>query len=128
MGDTFSRNFAVTNILHEGFVDLFGDRNPLHIDDAFSIKKGFRGKVMHGNILGGFLSYFIGECLPIKDVIIHSQEIQYRSPAYINDTLVLEAKVVGVFESVGAVEFKFNFRNAEAITVATGVIQIGVIL
>ncbi len=126
-GDTFTRSFVVTKALFEGFIGLFGDRNPLHVDDAFATAKGFRGKVMHGNILGGFLSYFIGECLPTKDVIIHSQEIQYKRAVYLNDVLAFEAKVVEVYESVEAVEFKFIFRNMEDKIVSKGIIQIGLL-
>jgi len=126
-GDTFTRSFVVTKALFEGFIGLFGDRNPLHVDDAFATAKGFRGKVMHGNILGGFLSYFIGECLPTKDIIIHSQEIQYKRAVYLNDVLAFEAKVVEVYESVEAVEFKFIFRNMEDKIVSKGMIQIGLL-
>jgi len=126
-GDTFTRSFVVTKALFEGFIGLFGDKNPLHVDDAFATAKGFRGKVMHGNILGGFLSYFIGECLPTKDIIIHSQEIQYKRAVYLNDVLAFEAKVVEVYESVEAVEFKFIFRNMEDKIVSKGMIQIGLL-
>jgi 3-hydroxybutyryl-CoA dehydratase len=125
--DAFALSFVVTESVHEGFAALFRDRNPLHMDEAFATSKGFRGRVMHGNILCGFLSYFIGECLPTRDVIIHSQEIEFKRPVYLNDTLAFEAKVDGVFESVGAVEFDFQFRNAEAMVVAKGKIQIGLL-
>ena len=125
--DTFHRRFVVTEHIQECFIEIFKDRNPLHLDDGFAISKGFQGRVMHGNILGGFLSYFIGECLPTKDVIIHSQEIQYKHAIYMNDALDFEAKVVGVYESVGAVEFKFIFRNSEGKIVSKGMIQIGLL-
>jgi acyl dehydratase len=38
----------------------------LHIDDDYARSKGFKQKVMHGNILCGFLSRFVGELLPVK--------------------------------------------------------------
>jgi len=125
--DTFTCSFLMTESLHLGFIGLFEDRNTLHVDDAFAITKGFKGKVMHGNILGGFLSYFIGECLPTKDVIIHSQEIQYKHAVYLNDILTFEAKVCGVHESVKSVEFKFVLRNGECKIVSKGIFQIGLL-
>ena len=82
---------------------------------------------MHGNILNGFLSYFIGEMLPIKDVIIHSQKIDFKNPVYLNDQLQFQAKVSGIFESVKAVEFKFNFMNSDSKIVSKGTIQIGLL-
>ena len=125
--DTFTRSFVVTDDLYRGFIELFDDRNPLHVDEAFARARGFQGKVMHGNILGGFLSYFVGECLPTRNVIIHSQEILYKAPVYLNDALSFEAVVDGVHESVGAVEFRFRFRNAEGATVSKGKMQIGLL-
>ena len=125
--DTFTRSYVVTEALHTRFIELFGDKNPLHVNDSFATSKGFRGKVMNGNILGGFLSHFIGECLPTKEVIIHTQEIQYMNAVYVNDVLNFEANVCGVYESVNAVEFKFVFRNGEGKVVSKGIFQIGLL-
>lgn len=121
----FTLSFIVTDSVYNGFIQLFKDTNPLHTDDSFAIQKGFRGKVMHGNILNGFLSYFIGECLPTKDVIIHSQEIQYKLPVYLNDVLQFKATVTDIFESVNVIEFKFEFRNTDTKVVSKGLIKIG---
>lgn len=120
---TFS--FAVSASIYNGFIQLFKDTNPLHTDESFAIQKGFKGKVMHGNILNGFLSYFIGECLPTKNVIIHSQEIQYKLPVYLNDVLQFKAKITDIFESVNVIEFKFEFRNTDSKVVSKGTIKIG---
>jgi 3-hydroxybutyryl-CoA dehydratase len=125
--DTFSQNFIISETVYNGFVDLFKDTNPLHTQEEFAKGKGFAGKVMHGNILNGFLSYFIGECLPVKNVIIHSQEINFKNAVYLNDLLILEAEVIDIFESVNAVELKFLFKNPEKKVVAKGKIQIGLL-
>ena len=126
-GDAFVHEFRVDGAVYEGFVKAFGDRNPLHVDDAFAASKGFQRRVMHGNILGGFLSYFVGECLPTKDVVLHSQQIDYKRPVYLDDVLTFEASVEEVHESVGAVEFRFLFRKRGAEVVAKGRLQIGVL-
>jgi len=123
----FETRFVVTKKIYDGFIQLFNDRNPLHADEVFAFDKGFKGKVMHGNILNGFLSYFIGECLPIKNVIIHSQEIQYKNPVYLNDELLLTAEIYDIFESVNIVEIKFVFTNSDLVKVAKGIINIGII-
>ena len=65
-GQEFSHTFQVTESVYRGFIEIFKDKNPLHTDEAFARSKNFQGKVMHGNILNGFLSYFIGECLHIR--------------------------------------------------------------
>jgi 3-hydroxybutyryl-CoA dehydratase len=123
----FELPFIISEDVYEGFVILFNDKNPLHMDENYAIEKGFKGKVMHGNILNGFLSYFIGECLPIKNVIIHSQDIKFCKPVYLNDKLLFNAKVHDIFESVNVAEIKFYFTNSDSIKVAKGTINIGVI-
>tara|TARA_A100000171_G_C2041058_1_gene100504 strand:+ start:55 stop:453 length:399 start_codon:yes stop_codon:yes gene_type:complete len=125
--DTFEDVFTVKKEIHDGFINVFRDNNPLHTDMDFARKKGFIGVVMHGNILNGFLSFFIGEKLPTKDVIIHSQEIQFKNPVYLNDKLQFHAEIVGLYESVNAVEFKYSFKNKDNKIVAKGKIQIGLI-
>ena len=125
-GNIFSHSFTVTDKIYSGFINLFSDKNPLHTDELFAKEKGFGNKVMHGNILGGFISFFIGECLPIKNVIIHSQEIKYLNPVYLGDVINFKAEISDVFESVAAIEFKFIFEK-DNIRIAKGKIQIGII-
>lgn len=127
-GDKFSHRFVVSSGIYEGFTGLFNDRNPLHTDDAFAKSKGFSGRVMHGNILNGFLSYFIGECLPDKNVMIYSQKIDFKKPVYLGDLLDLRAEVSEFSESVNVIEFSFEFINQSAVKVAKGKIQIGLLL
>jgi 3-hydroxybutyryl-CoA dehydratase len=125
--DTFDKPFIVSSEIYSGFIKLFKDENPLHTDEQFAKTKGFKGRVMHGNILQGFISYFIGECLPVKNVIIHSQEIEFKNAVYLNDELQFKAVITGIYESVNSVEFKYYFKNAESNIVAKGKIQIGLL-
>jgi len=129
IGAIYREEFLVSEEIYKGFVHLFKDKNPLHTNEIYATDKGFKSVVMHGNILNGFLSYFIGECLPTKNVIIHAQEIQFKNPVYLNDKLLFNSRVTGVFESVNVVEFKYEFfksldSNSIQI-VAKGKFQIG---
>jgi 3-hydroxybutyryl-CoA dehydratase len=126
-GDTFEEYFVIDESVYNNFISTFKDKNPLHCNADYAISKNFKGIVMHGNILNGFISYFIGECLPSKNVIIHSQSINYKNAVYLNNRLLLSAVICGIFESVNAVEFKFKFKNEENIVVANGKFQIGLI-
>ncbi|MFT6842498.1 MAG: 3-hydroxybutyryl-CoA dehydratase [Psychroserpens sp.] len=127
LGDKFEEGFCLKNETYLGFIDVFKDHNPLHTNHQFALDKGFNGMVMHGNILNGFLSYFIGEKLPTKDVIIHSQEIQFKNAVYLNDELQFNAEIIGIYDSVNAIEFKYNFKNKATKIVAKGKFQIGLL-
>lgn len=127
IGDTYNYGFEINNIKYHQFIDLSDDRNLMHVDDEYPKQFGFEGKIMHGNILNAFLSYFIGECLPIKNIVIQSQNIEYKKPIYIDTILKLEVVVDSVVESVNVVIFKFKFLSLEGIVFAKGKIQIGVL-
>jgi len=126
-GEKFQHVFVLSENIQNQFILMFNDKNPLHTNSEFAKDKGFQDKVMHGNILNGFLSYFIGECLPTKNVIIHTQNIEYKKPVYMGESLQFFAEVNGVFESVSAVEFKYNFKNSFNKIVAKGKFQIGIL-
>lgn len=126
-GDKFNEKFLMSKNIYKGFLSIFNDKNPLHTNREFAIKKGFKDVVMHGNILNGFLSYIIGEKLPIKNIIIYKQEIKYHKPVYINDILYFYAEVIDVHAKINVIEIKYFFNNQDNIKVASGKFQIGVI-
>jgi 3-hydroxybutyryl-CoA dehydratase len=126
LGDTYSQQFIITEHVYQGFIETFKDRNPLHVSEPFARLKGFPSVVMHGNILNGFISYFIGECLPEKNVMIYSQSIDYKKPVYLNDCITLNANISNVYESVNSIEIKFYFENQKQEKIAKGNILVGV--
>jgi len=123
-GTEFEQTFEVTESLYKGFIELFQDRNPLHTDRQFAQGFGFAQVVLHGNILNGFLSFFVGQCLPEKNVMIINQSIDYHQPVFVNDSLTLFAEVKHVSEGLGLTEFKYKFVNQENTRVAKGKISI----
>tara|TARA_B110001450_G_scaffold242245_1_gene252377 strand:- start:5316 stop:5714 length:399 start_codon:yes stop_codon:yes gene_type:complete len=127
LGDKFEERFVLKEKTYLGFINIFEDKNPLHTNHQFALYKGFKGVVMHGNILNGFISYFIGEKLPTKDVIIHSQEIQFKNAVYLNDELLFNAEIIGIYDSVNAIELKYSFKNKATKIVAKGKFQIGLL-
>lgn len=123
----YKHQFLVADEVYDAFQKCSGDFNPLHTDESFAKSKGFPECVMYGNILNGFVSYFIGMLLPTQEVIIHSQEIAYKNPVYKHDILDFSAKVSDISEAVQAVEFKYTFRNPAGKVVAKGRVQIGML-
>lgn len=125
-GTTFVHQFKITKEISELFIKISNDRNPLHINDNFSVSKGFKSKVIHGNIQNCLLSYFVGEIFPIKEVVILSQSIKFRNPVYENDILNFESKILNFTESINVYEVNFKFKNLMK-TVSQGTIMIKVL-
>ena len=124
VGDNFLHEFILSKDIYNGFLDTFKDKNPMHVNYNFALDHGYSDIVMHGNILNGFISYFIGELLPAKNVVILSQEIKFNNPVYLNDTLSFYGTIFEIYESVGVINFKYKFINQKNNTVAKGRIQI----
>lgn len=120
--------YHVTPEVYFGFQRISSDYNPLHTDEAFAKSKGFPERVMYGNILNGFVSHFVGMALPSRDVMIQTQDIQYRKPVYLNDTILLKSEIETVSDAVEIINYKLKFyRVAEPknVLVASGHVQIG---
>lgn len=124
LGETFNSVFTLSKEVYNGFINIFKDKNPMHVDSIFAQNYGYSQFVMHGNILNGFISYFVGEQLPVKEVVILSQDIKFKSPVFLDDILQFNAKIVEIYDSVNVINFKFNFINQKNIKVAEGNIQI----
>jgi acyl-CoA thioesterase FadM len=64
--------------------------------------------------------------LPTPDVMIQTQDIQYKRPVFLKDELTMNIKVDEIHESVNVVKFVYKFFNQENKVVAKGHVQIGV--
>lgn len=123
VGDTWEHQWAMTEKLWDNFISLSDDRNPMHTDSKFAKSHGFREKVMHGNILNAFLSFFVGELLPVKNVVILGQSIKYAQPIYMNDRVTLKVELSEYIEAVSMFDFSFVFEVGGQ-KVASGKLQI----
>ena len=110
--------YVLTPSIAESFLSTFADRNPLHVDDVVAKKSGFRERVAHGAILNGFLSHFIGMVFPGRDALLLSTNMQYVSPCYVNDRLMIEASVQQRVESQRVLVLQITVQNESQSQVA----------
>ena len=126
----FDLDFIVSEDVYFAFQRVSKDFNPLHTDINFAKSKGYQDKVMYGNILNAFVSYFVGMGLPDRNVIIQSQDIAYHEPVYLNDRLVLKTKMENYSEATQTIVYKLRFERIESnknTLVAKGHVQIGLL-
>src|SRR5688572_18243656 len=76
----FSRSYRIDETVYRALVEAFGDESPLHIDDDYARRSGFDRRVMHGAILQGFLSNFVGMHFPGKNSLILAVSLNYHQP------------------------------------------------
>jgi 3-hydroxybutyryl-CoA dehydratase len=126
-GDSYKVHFTVGDDVFNGFRTTFKQENPFHTDDAICIERGYRAKIMPGNMQSGFVSEFVGEHLPLKDVLFHSLNISFLLPVYLYDELDLFAEITYYSESIPVYELKGYFKNQDGKKTAKFTIQLGII-
>jgi 3-hydroxybutyryl-CoA dehydratase len=122
-GVEFEQQYVITQDVYQKFLDLFGDASPLHISDEVAVSCGFSAKLMHGAILNGFISNFVGMHFPGKRTLEWGVEITFVKPTYVGDVLKLHATVKQRMEFNKAVTLQFRFLREGAI-VAKGLISV----
>jgi len=69
------------------FAGISGDSNPVHMDATYAAKTRFGGRIVHGMLSASFLSTVIGSKLPGPGTIYLKQNLNFRAPVRIGDTV-----------------------------------------
>jgi UDP-4-amino-4,6-dideoxy-N-acetyl-beta-L-altrosamine N-acetyltransferase len=69
----------------DAYAAATGDANPIHLDDAFARSAGFRGRIMHGMLIGGALSRYFASEYPGPGTIYVSQSLEFRAPVFVDE-------------------------------------------
>lgn len=117
--------YTISRKVYEGYIHLFEDRSPVHTDEIHAKKRGFTSRVMHGGILNGFLSHFVGMRFPGKNALLLSSDISYIKPCYLGDSLILRGVVAQKNESLGVLSLECTFYRGEE-KVARAVVKVKV--
>jgi 3-hydroxybutyryl-CoA dehydratase len=73
------------------FAGISGDSNPVHMNETYASSTIFKGRIVHGMLSASFLSTAIASRLPGPGSIYLSQNLKFRAPVRIGDTV--EARV-----------------------------------
>jgi 3-hydroxybutyryl-CoA dehydratase len=92
MRETYSKHVSASDIA--AFADISGDRNPIHLDEAFAAKTPFGGRIAHGIFTAGLISAAIATRLPGPGAIYISQTLRFLAPVRINDTVDVTIEIV----------------------------------
>jgi 3-hydroxybutyryl-CoA dehydratase len=123
IGMEFNEFFKVNSLIQDGFIETFKDRNRLHVSNEYAQSVGYKSKVMHGNILNGFISYFVGETLANSNLKLMTQSIRFKNPVYLNDLVQLTVILNDISASTNMYLFGFEFENENKQIVADGKFQ-----
>ncbi|HHF7367236.1 TPA: bifunctional enoyl-CoA hydratase/phosphate acetyltransferase [Legionella bozemanae] len=90
---TVGRQASLSKTLTQDDINLFaamsGDVNPAHMDPVFAQSDIFHGIVGHGMWSGSLISALLGTVLPGPGTIYLKQDIQFKKPVRLGDTLTI---------------------------------------
>ena len=87
IGETFGSSLTVTEthlVLGSG---MFGDFNPLHIDEEFARKSRFGGRILHGPFTSALVSASAGMYFAGTAIAYLEHACRFKGPVRAGDTL-----------------------------------------
>ena len=110
-GEEFSFEKKISSNDVDMFARLTGDNSPLHMEDRFARKRGFKSRVVHGGLLVGCISQLVGVYFPGENSVIQTLNIKFSHPAYIGDVLKIHSIIDQISESMGTIILKLAITN-----------------
>ena len=114
----FSKTIAEADIYL--FAGVTGDLNPAHINEEYAKNTFFKGRIAHGMLLAGFISTVIGCQLPGPGSIYIKQDLKFRAPGRIGDTVTAKVTVMEIIEEKNRVILQTTCTNQEGIILLDG--------
>lgn len=102
------------------FAAVTGDLNPAHVDEAFAQETIFQGKVAHGLLTASLISAVLGTALPGPGTIYLSQDLQFRRPVRIGDTVTAAVEVLELIPEKNLARLKTTCTNQRGEVVLEG--------
>ncbi len=120
IGDSasFSKTISETDVYL--FAGISGDFNPAHVNEVEAAKGMFGRRVVHGMLTASFISTVLAMQLPGPGTIYVGQELQFRAPVFIGDTVTATVECIEKLEERKWAKFRTTVTNQEGKVVVTG--------
>lgn len=104
MSASYSKTITDADVVM--FADLSGDNNPVHLNDEYAKTTMFKARIVHGMFNAALISAVLGTRLPGPGAIYIDQQIRFKAPVYIGDTVVASAEIEEINEERRRVKLK----------------------
>ena len=89
---SFTKTISESDVYQ--FAGITGDFNPVHVNAEYASQSVFKERIAHGILITGFISAVLGTKLPGPDTIYLSQQVDFKAPVKIGDTVTAEVEVL----------------------------------
>lgn len=91
---SFGKTVTEADILM--FAAVSGDTNPVHLNAEAAAASMFKERIAHGMLSAGLISAVLGTKLPGPGTIYLAQNLKFRAPVKIGDTVTATAEVTAI--------------------------------
>lgn len=113
-----TKTFTESDVIN--FAEISLDKNPIHIDETYAKNSIFGKRVVHGILQAGLISAVLGNQLPGKGSIYREQNLTFRKPAFIGDTLTATVEIIEIKERMGLLVLKTTIVNQNGVLLIDG--------
>ena len=102
------------------FAGITGDFNPAHVNEVYAKNTAFKTRIAHGMLSAGLISNVLGNQLPGPGTIYMQQQLNFRAPVAIGDTVTATVEVVEILREKKRVRLKTVCTNQDGVVVLDG--------
>ena len=96
IGMTASYSQTISDADVKAFAGISGDHNPVHLSEEYAKNSRFKNRIAHGLLTASFFSAIFGTKLPGEGCVYASQNLQFKKPVYLGDTVVAKVTVIAI--------------------------------
>lgn len=115
MSETYAKTVTEADIV--AFAEISGDTNPVHLDEAFAAATPFKGRIAHGMLGASLISTVFGTRLPGPGSIYISQDLRFKAPVRIGDTVTARVTVTEIIAEKRRVKFACDCRVGDTVVI-----------
>jgi len=119
-GDFFEYSFSFTQSDVDSFAEISGDKNPIHLDEAYASKSIFGKRIIHGFLGGSVFSKIFGTIFPGEGTLYLNQTMTFYKPMHTNTPYKATFLVKEIFESKNRALVETKILDSSENTIISG--------
>ena len=124
IGLTKEFSIEITESMINNFAEFTGDYNELHMDESYASTTSFGKRVCHGILLASFFSRLVGMSIPCKNALYFSQSINFQSPCFIGDQILVRGEVIEKSGFEHMITIKTTILNQDSKCLIDGIAKV----
>jgi len=124
IGLTKEFSIKITESMVDNFAEFSGDYNESHMDENYASTTSFGKRICHGMLLTSFFSRLVGMSIPGKNALYFSQSINFQSPCFIGDQILVRGEVIEKSGFEHMITIKTTILNQDSKCLIDGIAKV----